>query len=203
MSFTVNGMRVIHSKCVRRLHPNLMVPKDQHVYVSYSKKRGDWQVLSHDSRYPQKQLLIKEEWLLNNCNVNVVDTFLTTSIDKVSCIYVFELGKVKDRRTQYDIVNHYQDDDILVKYGMTNDLKRRTHEHVKKYGNDIKLKYHINVDVRHLRDAEKDIDMFFKRANWHVKHERYNELAVIPLHLIDTLVHHHLKTVSDIYNARV
>ena len=52
---------------------------------------------------------------------------------KIPCIYVFSLGYVKELRNSMNIDKSIDDDNIVIKYGMTDNLLRCSSEHVKEY----------------------------------------------------------------------
>lgn len=138
-----------------------------------------------------------------NCHMQVIDTFLSTSIDKVSAIYLFEVGRVDDVKSLYKLDESlYDRNSLLMKYGMTKDLRRRTKEHEKKYGKELKLRYHVNIDVAYLSYAEKDVRSFFKKEGLHLKHQKFNELVVVPLEMIDNQVYLYLKELASKYNLK-
>ncbi len=64
-------------------------------------------------------------------------------------IYLFEMGKTKDLREILKIPMSHDDEAVVYKYGLTNDLARRTCEHdlkYKKLGIKINLKHHAFID---------------------------------------------------------
>ncbi len=78
---------------------------------------------------------------------------------------------------------------ILVKYGLTRNLYRRTIEHSKTYGSHISLECHSYVDPFHLLDAERNVRSFFKSSGWHIDYNtctklsypKSKELAIVPI----------------------
>ena len=58
---------------------------------------------------------------------------LGKSTSNVSCIYRFVLNKCKDLRKEMDIPKDVPDNYTIIKYGYTDDLVRRTNEHIKTY----------------------------------------------------------------------
>ena len=104
----------------------------------------------------------------------------------LSAIYMFSIHK------------YTHDDTLLVKYGLTKSLYRRTSEHYSKYGPNIVLECHSFIDPLYLRDAEYDVECFLKNSGWHLpKNPRFTknimmeptclpcsysrELAIIPI----------------------
>ena len=58
---------------------------------------------------------------------------LSTSSTNVPCIYRFALGTCKNLRNEMNISSNVPDDHIIIKYGYTDNLVRRTREHMKTY----------------------------------------------------------------------
>ena len=92
-----------------------------------------------------------------------VKNVMKSCTDQVSCIYLFTLGYAKDLR---DFVgDDFEDDEIICKYGFTNDLARRTKEHEKTFGKinkaTLRLKYHTYVDNEYLSKAETVLSRYF------------------------------------------
>lgn len=104
-------------------------------------------------------------------NIKAIKSFLNTSVTTTPVVYMFTLGKVKDLRATLNIPDSFNDDDTVVKYGLSKDLKRRSQEHENTYGKLLKdipcaemvLKYHVHIDQFYLSDAETDILGFASR----------------------------------------
>lgn len=141
------------------------------------------------SLVPQKKFLAIE-----GCENEMTKKVLETSITTISCIYLFTIGTVKDLREKMKIDNKYSDDDIVIKYGKTEDLLRRSQEHIatfKKYNGNAKLKYYVWVDVEYQSKAETNVKKYFKRMNKLFTCESLEELAI--------LTHDELKEVKEYY----
>jgi predicted GIY-YIG superfamily endonuclease len=77
----------------------------------------------------------------------------------------------------------YNDDDIVCKYGRSDDLSRRLLEHKKTF-KSIKsskplLKIYSYIDSNYASEAEKQIKNFFRGANKCIKYKDFDELIVI------------------------
>lgn len=103
---------------------------------------------------------------------------------QMPCVYLFLIGKVSTLREILDICDDYDDEDLVFKWGMTNDLRRRTGEHEKtyskKYGYNLELVLFNPIDPQFISKAETElkhiiIDMEFKFEN-----DEHTELAIIP-----------------------
>ena len=115
-------------------------------------------------------------------NVKTVIDVFRTCATTIPCVYLFSLGTVKQLRKTFNL-SHENDDDIVYKFGMTNDLSRRTIEHSKSLGKlenvNLELKTFVYIDVIHKSEAETDIKNFFQISNMIIKHDHYNEIVVI------------------------
>lgn len=148
----------------------------------------------------QKNLLVAD---VLGVGVKDIKAFLNTNVNTMPVVYLFIIGKVKDLRESLNIHDHYNNNDYVVKYGLTNDLNRRTSEHVAsctKISKNIvlALKYHVFLST-----AENDVEKYFKGAKWHLNHPKYTELAAIPGHMLDTIVHNEFKRLGQTYGGKL
>ena len=78
---------------------------------------------------------------------------------------------------------NYSDNDIVCKYGRTNDLSRRTSEHMLTFSKidniDIKLKCYSYIDNNYTSNAEADIKKYFKTLNMNMTYNNIEEIVVI------------------------
>jgi len=97
-------------------------------------------------------------------NAQLVRNVLTTCISTMPCVYLFNVGKISELRKHYEELKPYKKG-FLFKWGRTNNLKRRTGEHIKYYGNlidsTLQLKYFSPVDHMYEVDAENEIKRYF------------------------------------------
>lgn len=133
--------------------------------------------------------------------------FMNTNVNTMPVIYLFILGKVKDLRETFAIPAEYRDEDVVVKYGLTKDLRRRSMEHEKMYGKmtnvQMSLKYHVYIDQFYLSEAEMDVERCFKSAHWHLNHTKFTEMAVVPEHMLNSIVHNEFKRLGQSYAGRL
>lgn len=108
---------------------------------------------------------------------------LKTSTTATPCIYRFALGTAKELRDKMNLSEDIKDDYIIIKYGYTDDLVRRTSEHMKTYKSilprDLELMNYVYIDPKFLSQAEVDIKEFFSDIEIHVKYESFVELVAI------------------------
>lgn len=126
---------------------------------------------------------------------NILQSFIKTTVEPLSVIYLFTLGKVSDLTQDFKNsleLSNYDPDDIIIKYGLTNNLERRANEHRtyygKKYGCNVMLLFWTCIDEDMLKSAEDDIENYFKSLNVHLNHKTFTELCCIPKSLLDTQV---------------
>jgi len=108
---------------------------------------------------------------------------LLTSITSVPCLYQFSLGKVKSLRKSMDIPKEIPDDYIIIKYGFTDDLVRRTNEHIKTYGKikgcKFELMNYTYIDPKYLSEAEALLKDYLTKVGTQLRYENYKELVII------------------------
>lgn len=101
---------------------------------------------------------------LTETNPNVLKTFFSKCMSKMSCVYLFNIGKIKDLKRHEPALQQYNKG-FLFKFGRTDDLLRRTTEHCGTYGkmtgNKFKLQCFSPVDPLDVVKAEDDIRDFF------------------------------------------
>jgi hypothetical protein len=112
---------------------------------------------------------------------------LSKTSSSVPCVYMFSLGVAKDLRNVMNIPDDVEDDYIIIKYGFTKCLDRRTSEHITTYGKikkvNLELLYYSYIDPVYLSDAEKDIKDFVSQYETIIKYENFKELiAISPQH---------------------
>ena len=80
-------------------------------------------------------------------------------------------------------LGNMSDDDIVCKYGRTNDLSRRTGEHILKYnkinGVELKLMLYAFIEDEYGAEAEDEIKSFFNFADCKITYENNDELVII------------------------
>lgn len=151
----------------------------------------------------------KHELVADVLGVGIKDikAFLNTNVNTMPVVYLLILGKAKDLRETLNISDTFKDEEYIVKYGLTNDLKRRTMEHEKHYGKlpnvNLALKYHVYIDPFYLSTAESDIERYFKSVRWLLQHPKYTELASIPELMMDTMVHNEYKRLGQAYGGKL
>jgi hypothetical protein len=126
-----------------------------------------------------KKILIKTIGL----DIEDMKSYIKTSVSKLSCIYLLNLGYVKDLRETFKIKQKIKDDYIICKFGKTNDLDRRLTEHEKDYGkienvNLTVLKY-AYIDPNLITDAEVSVSHMFNITENKLTVDKRKELIFI------------------------
>ena len=104
------------------------------------------------------------------------------SVSKIPCVYVFSLGYVKELRNSMNIDKDINDNHIVIKYGMTDSLLRRSSEHVKEYQENIensklRLMFFNYIDEKQASHAERELKDYL--SDDMLKFKKYKELAIL------------------------
>lgn len=139
---------------------------------------------------------------------SAIKAFLNTNVNTMPVVYLFDLGSVKDLRDALKIPNDaFKDDDVVFKYGLTNDLKRRTVEHDKTFGKlpnfSLNLKYHVYIDPVYLSKAEAELEQWVKGTKWWLDHPKHKELCIIPSQYVDNIVHEKFKNLGSAFSGKL
>lgn len=114
---------------------------------------------------------------------------LTELFDKqpntLSCIYFATFGRVKDLRKIMNILDKdkYKDDDIVGKFGFSNNGARRAGEHLLNFGKikgiDLKIKYCSYIDPQYISAAEADVRSFMKSISAAFVYKKEEEVVIL------------------------
>jgi hypothetical protein len=92
----------------------------------------------------------------------MIKNVFNTASNKTPTVYLFYLGLANKLLKN----NIYSDDDYLCKFGCSDDISRRTSEHMrnykKQYGTDISLLCYSIIDPQYIFDAETNIRGYFR-----------------------------------------
>ncbi|MFZ2537409.1 MAG: hypothetical protein WAX04_00715, partial [Oscillospiraceae bacterium] len=114
-------------------------------------------------------------------NEDELKNIMSYSMTPVSCVYLLQLGTVKDLRMSLKLPRKHDTDDIVYKFGETSDIMRRVKELVKTYEpygvSDIRLVAYGNISRTYLKAAEKDFRKHLRDSL--VEHEKFRELVVL------------------------
>jgi hypothetical protein len=127
----------------------------------------------------------KEELASNllGSTVESVRDFLSTSPSKYSEIYLICIGKATDLKDSLPLKNTYSENELVFKYGYTDDLSRRLNEHRNKFskinGTNISVILHSPIDPKFLSKAELELKEYFQDEESNVVHPVYKELVIM------------------------
>ena len=112
--------------------------------------------------------------------------FCSTLQRKISAIYLFQIGIVKNLRTKLDIPDDYPDNAPVYKYGRTNDIRRRFKNHIdnkysEKNGFNCKLITMWFVSEERLTKAERILKQHLIDKHWYLENDKHTEIAIINL----------------------
>ena len=107
-----------------------------------------------------------------NMNIETYRNVFKTHSTSLPCIYLTELGQVKDLKDTFDINDTIYKENInnnIYKFGFTDDIDRRLSEHQNDYGKlknvNLQLTKFTMVEPRYIIEAEKDLRQFFENFN--------------------------------------
>jgi hypothetical protein len=131
---------------------------------------------------PEEKILLADKLL--GMPYKIVKEALKTNICPISCVYLFTLGTVEQLRKSLNIPEKYLNNWIVVKYGKTDNLERRTGEHNITFsvfeGVELRLKHYAHVDSNYITDAENDISEYIKNSKYDYQFGTFEEIAIIP-----------------------
>ena len=148
---------------------------------------------------------MKEELASNLLGVNtrtIKEVFKINS-SKTPCVYLYLIGYAKDLLADSNIIYTSRSDDILCKYGCTDDLERRAGEHDKKFKKlfncSIELLCFSIIESKYIFEAETNITQYFKSNI--IKYDNFKELIIINKKELEQ-VKQHYKMIQNSYIGR-
>ena len=128
----------------------------------------------------QKEELVST---LIGSSVESVREFLSSSPSKYSELYLICIGKASDLKDSLQLKNTYLENDLVFKFGFTDDLSRRLNEHKNKFskiiGTNISVVLHSPIDPKFLSKAEMELKKYFQDEEACIEHSVYKELVVL------------------------
>jgi hypothetical protein len=107
-----------------------------------------------------------------NMDIETYRNVFKTHSTKLPCIYLSELGKVKDLKDTFEINDDIYKKNInsaIYKFGFTDDIDRRLSEHQNDYGAlknvNLQLVKFTMIEQKYIKDAENDLRDFFEKFN--------------------------------------
>ena len=132
-------------------------------------------------------------------NPQVIKNVFDRAAHKTPTVYLFNIGSAN----QHLKTDKYSDDDILCKYGCTEDISRRTGEHERKfkkeYNTNIFILLYAIIDPQYIYDAETNIKQYFKSNK--LSPDDKTELVVINKNNLEAIKQHY-KLLQNSYIGR-
>jgi hypothetical protein len=129
----------------------------------------------------QKEELVST---LIGSSVESVRDFLSSSPSKYSELYLICIGKASYLKDSLQLKNTCLENDLVFKFGFTDDLSRRLNEHKNKFsklnGTNISVVLHSPIDPKFLSKAEMELKKYFQDEDACIENQVYKELVVLP-----------------------
>ena len=134
-------------------------------------------------------------------DVKNIKSVFSLSAETTPCVYLFMIGNANKLLKN----NKYNKDDIICKFGYTNDLVRRTNQHYKTYkkefNTEIELLLFSIIDPQYICQAEASISHYFndnKLEGYLIKEVEQIELIIINKNNINQIKEHY-KLIQNSY----
>jgi hypothetical protein len=142
-----------------------------------------------------------KEDLVETIGLNISDMrrSLDSSVSYITCIYLLEIGYIKDFRETFGITEDLDDNYLICKYGYTNNLSRRLHEHntaFKKLNKNIRISVitYAMIEEEFLSQAENELKNSFELTENNLLIDNHNELIYISKNKIKNIKKCYKKT---------
>jgi hypothetical protein len=139
---------------------------------------------------------------LLGCDIKNVKSFLNSSVQEYSVLYLIHIGKVSDLNSQIEGLEDKNPEDFVFKYGYTSDLSQRIQAHKQTFGKlkntNLSLVSHITIDEKYLSEAEVELKQTFKSFDYIIDNPTYKELVVFNENKL-SLFKKIFKTICDKY----
>jgi hypothetical protein len=120
----------------------------------------------------------------------------------ISCIYLLKIGNVSELRKEMSIDEIYEDDYVILKFGLTTNLQNRINDHYVKYnkidGSNIELLYFSNINKNYLTKAENEIKRLAIIYKCYFKYKNEKELIIVHKNYIS-----YIKQYYDIISNKI
>jgi len=139
-------------------------------------------------------------------DVAAVDAMNKTTSGLISCVYLFSLGNVSDLRESMRIGEEHADDQIVCKFGRTEDLASRTKAHNRDYGKiegaNLQLVYRGDIDAVHNSEAETKIAHLMQELDAMFSYRKHTELIIISEKRLK-YIKKHFDIITELYRGRI
>lgn len=144
---------------------------------------------------------------LSNFDLSYSRKLLQIFGDRVPCIYVLQIGKVRELYNSWKISKKINGDYNVIKYGSAINFSRRALSHLNEIGKhipsgvSIKVCFMVHISPNHLRSAEIDVSRTLEGWGVGYKYNAYTELAIVSDRQLKDL-HGACKRFADDYRSR-
>ena len=139
---------------------------------------------------------------LLGCDIKSVKSFLNSSVQDYSVLYLICIGTVKDLSSHIEGLEDKHPDDFVFKYGYTSDLSQRIQAHKQTFGKikntNLSLVSHIPIDEKYLSEAEVELKQTFQSFDYIIDNPTHKELVVFNENKL-SLFKKLFKTICDKY----
>jgi hypothetical protein len=126
---------------------------------------------------------------LISVNVKTIKDVFRSNCSKTPVVYLYLIGEAKELLKD----KNYEDNEILVKFGCTEDIERRCGEldriYTKEFNKKIELLCFSIIEAKYIHNAESSISQYFK-SNL-INYKNYKELIVIDKKDINQIKQHY------------
>ena len=174
------------------------------------KRSGWWRRMGTSSRFgymgrffgcftsPSRRTDPTKEVVVKSKKETIADrSSLFAATSPISCVYLLRLGTVTEcAPALHDNCSNLEDfnqDDVVFKYGLTDDLTRRLKEHTKAFESwkllgetNLKIEAFTCVPCDLLYKSERCLGDAVTLANMRLHHTKHKELAIIPVSKLPT-----------------
>jgi len=155
------------------------------LYVSRCKKAEKFQDWANKILFTHQFGNVEEKTQLASKLLGVhyksVREVFKTSSTTIPCVYLFTLGTAKNLKGSMKLPEGTKDDTIICKYGMTDNLERRTGEHYRTFksikNTNLCLKYYAYIDPQYISKAENYLSDIFSEIGAGIEYNNMDELV--------------------------
>lgn len=175
--------KVVNTSAPKKRLRALNIPNEHCTYGIYQRTEKDYILANEECE--RSTLFVSKEWADRRLAMPSIPTecdalksVLSKSLHPISCVYTFVLGTVAQCRETMDMnIIGFNDNDLVVKFGRTRDLIRRTKEHERTFIN-LSLFRFACIDPSYNAMAENMLREFFAERT--VEYLNHREVAVLP-----------------------
>jgi len=155
------------------------------------------------------------EWICNmkteekkhELSITGITTYSKVLMEIPSCIYILILGNVKSLRKSMAIDLKYDDEQLVCKYGLTNNYVKRFGQHKREFekleGCILNVYSICTVDKTYLHEVETHVKQYVKTLHVDYYFNTHTEFMIVNKDVLDNQIKKELKILYTIYNHKV